>query len=52
MTLVIIGLLLGLLGIVWVVVLDIVWADRQRQRPGSQKSKRPVAGPMHGSKAA
>ena len=52
MTLVIIGLLLGLLGIVWVVVLDIVWADRQCQRPGLQKSERPVTGPMHESRAA
>jgi hypothetical protein len=52
MTLVILGLLLGLVGIVWVIVLDIVRADRQCQRPGLHKSKRPVTGPMHESKAA
>ena len=32
MTLVILGLLLGLVGIVWVMVLEIVLADGQRPR--------------------
>ena len=52
MTLVIMGLLLGLVGIVWVMVLDIVLADRHRPRPDSRKSKRLLTGPMHESKAA
>jgi len=40
MTLVILGLLLKLAGIVWVIVLDIVWKDRQCQGPGLHKFKR------------
>jgi len=51
MTLVIMGLLLGLLGIVWVMVLDIVLADRHRPGTDSRKSKRLLTGPMHESKA-
>jgi len=39
MTLVIMGLLLGLVGIVWVMVLDIVLADQHRPWPDSRKSK-------------
>lgn len=37
MTLVILGLLLGLVGIVWVMVLEIVLADRQWQKPDSRQ---------------
>jgi hypothetical protein len=40
MTLVILGLLFGLAGIVWVIVLDMVWKDRQCQEPGLHDSKR------------
>jgi len=53
MTLVIVGLLLGLAGLVWVMVLDIVRADRQCQRRRSDTSARPVTGPdTRESKAA
>ena len=52
MTLVILGLLIGLVGLVWLVVLDIVRMDRQCQRTGSQKSERPVASPVRGESRA
>lgn len=52
MTLVIMGLLLGLVGLVWVIVLDIVLADRHRPRPDSRRSKTFLTGPTHESKAA
>jgi len=45
MTLVIVGLLLGFAGLVWVIVLQIVLADRQCQRRCSHTSKRSVTGP-------
>ncbi len=45
MTLVILGLVGGLVGLVWLMVLDIVRSDRQCQRTGSQKSERPVQVP-------
>lgn len=52
MTLVIMGLLLGLVGLVWVMVLDIVFADRHCPRPDSRRSKTLLTGPTHESKAA
>ena len=45
MTLVIIGLLMGLAGLVWVAVIDIVLSDRQSSRRCSPKAKTPVKGP-------
>lgn len=52
MPLVIMGLSLGLLGIVWVLVLEIILADRYRPGPVSRMSKRLLTGPLHKSKAA
>ena len=51
MTLVTMGLLLGLAGIVWMMVFDIVLADRHPWSD-SRKSKKHLAGPGGGSKAA
>jgi len=53
MTLVIVGLLLGFAGLAWVIVLDIVLADRECPRPGSRGVESPKTGPMaRESKAA
>ena len=52
MTLVIMGLLLGLVGILWVMVVDVVLADRHRPGTDSRQSKRFLTGPIHESKAA
>lgn len=52
MTLVILGLVGGLVGLVWLMVLDIVRSDRQCQRTGSQKSERHVTGPVQGESRA
>ena len=52
MTLVILGLIGGLVGLVWLMVLDIVRSDRQCQRTGPQKSERHVTGPARGESRA
>ena len=52
MTLVILGLLLGLVGIVWMVVVDIVSADRQCHRPASPQSGKLLTRAMDESKEA
>ncbi len=46
MTLLIVGLLLGLAGIVWMMVIDIISADRQCPKSGSCGSDKPVTGPI------
>jgi hypothetical protein len=51
MTLVIMGLLLGLVGVVWMTVFDLISADRQGRRFDSRKSKKLLADPRD-SKAA
>lgn len=45
MTLVIIGLLMGLAGLVWAMVMDIALRDRQSSRRCSSKAGMPVKDP-------
>jgi hypothetical protein len=45
MTLVIIGLLMGLVGLVWVVVIDIVFSDRKSSTRCSPKGEMPLQDP-------
>jgi hypothetical protein len=44
MTLVVLGLLLGMVGLVWVMVISLMRADHQPQRYGSREPDKPVAG--------
>ena len=45
MTLVIVGLLLGFAGLVWVMVMEIVLSDRQSSKHCSPKAEMPAKGP-------
>jgi hypothetical protein len=45
MTLVIVGLLLGFAGLVWVMVIEIILSDRQSSKRSSPKVEMPVKGP-------
>jgi hypothetical protein len=45
MTLVIIGLLMGFVGLVWVMAMDIVLNDRQSSKRCSPKAEMPMKGP-------
>jgi hypothetical protein len=44
MTLVVLGLLLGMVGLLWVMVTEIMRTDHQTQRHGSREPDKPVAG--------
>ena len=46
MMLVTVGLLFGLIGLGWVMVLELICTDRQSRRSGSQQASRPVAEPV------
>jgi hypothetical protein len=53
MTLVTWGLLLGMVGLLWVMVIGLICADHQVQRHGSREPHKPVAeAACRGSKAA
>ena len=53
MTLVALGLLLGMVGLMWLMVIDIVRADRCAKTQKSGEMDKPVAGAAHcESKAA
>jgi hypothetical protein len=45
MTLVIVGLLLGFAGLVWILVIEIVLRDRHSSKRCSPKAERPVKDP-------
>jgi hypothetical protein len=53
MTLVALGLLLGMLGLVWVIIFGIMQADHQTKRKSSRARDKPLAAAVRGeSKAA
>ena len=53
MSLVVLGLLLGMAGLLWILVIAIMHGDHQTNRKNSQDTKQPVVMPAHyGSKAA
>ncbi len=53
MTLVALGLLLGMIGLVWVIIIGIMQADRQTKRESSRAQNKPLAAAVRGdSKAA
>jgi hypothetical protein len=53
MTLVVLGLLLGMAGLLWILVSAIMQADHQSNRKSSREANQPVVVPAHcRSKAA
>lgn len=53
MMLVVLGLLLGMAGLLWILVIAIMQADHQTNRKSSGEINQPVVVPVHcGSKAA
>jgi hypothetical protein len=52
MTLVVLGLLLGMAGLLWVLVIAIVQADHQTKRKGLREPNQPVVKAVHGGSSA
>ncbi|MCW5796975.1 MAG: hypothetical protein KIT40_00625 [Nitrospira sp.] len=53
MMLVVLGLLLGMAGLLWILVIAIMQEDHQTNRKSSREMNRPVVAPPHcGPKAA
>lgn len=53
MMLVVLGLLVGMAGLLWILVIAIMQTDQQTHRKGSREAKQPGMAPAHcGSRAA